>query len=195
MTQRCNKWAHDQAHSKVQCPLNYRTPLWHRCQLQDLITMVNAWDLSNFFLTLTTNEVLETWWQGIETIENIAKHYNADFTRKDYLVECVGLFHTRLQLLMRKHFLSMNLILGCITQRKKKNKVSRLAYRWELEHFDVWDPIDVSSLGGSHYYVTFIDDATRKTWVTCIQRNSNVFETFKKWKDWAWEYVSTHDGL
>ena len=35
----------------------------------------------------------------------------------------------------------------------------------------------------SSYYVTFIDDATRKTWVYCIQKKSDVFETFKKWKD------------
>ena len=40
----------------------------------------------------------------------------------------------------------------------------------------------VSSLGGSHYYVTFIDDATRKTWVYCIRQKYDVFDTFKKWK-------------
>jgi transposase InsO family protein len=39
-----------------------------------------------------------------------------------------------------------------------------------------------SSLGGSHYYVTFIDDATINTWVYCIRQNSDVFDTFKKWK-------------
>ena len=35
----------------------------------------------------------------------------------------------------------------------------------ELVHTDVWGPSQVQSLGGSRYYVTFIDDATRKTWV------------------------------
>jgi hypothetical protein len=49
-------------------------------------------------------------------------------------------------------------------------------------HIDVWGPTPVSSLGGSHYYVTFIDDATRKTWVYCIRQKSDVFDTFKKWK-------------
>lgn len=49
-------------------------------------------------------------------------------------------------------------------------------------HTDVWGPAHVSSLGGSKYYVTFIDDATRKTWVYCIQKKSDVFNTFKKWK-------------
>ena len=30
---------------------------------------------------------------------------------------------------------------------------------------NVWGPTQVSSLGGSHYYITFIDDSTRKVWV------------------------------
>jgi hypothetical protein len=33
----------------------------------------------------------------------------------------------------------------------------------ELVHTDVWGPTEVSSLGVSNYYVTFSDDATRKT--------------------------------
>ena len=31
-----------------------------------------------------------------------------------------------------------------------------------LVHTDVWGSTQLQSLGGSHYYVTFIDDATRK---------------------------------
>ena len=50
-------------------------------------------------------------------------------------------------------------------------------------HTNVWGPTQVSSLGGSKYYVTFIDDATRKTWVYCIQKKFDVLNTFKKWKD------------
>jgi hypothetical protein len=61
--------------------------------------------------------------------------------------------------------------------KEKKNE------RLELVHTYVWGPAQVSSLGGSHYYVTFIDDATRKTWVYCIRQKSDVFYTFKKWKD------------
>ena len=43
----------------------------------------------------------------------------------------------------------------------KENKDENL----ELVHIDVWGTTQVSSLGGSHYYVTFINDATRKVWV------------------------------
>jgi hypothetical protein len=52
----------------------------------------------------------------------------------------------------------------------------------ELVHTDVWGETQVSSLGVSRYYVTFIDDATRKTWVYCIRKKYDVFDTFKKWK-------------
>jgi hypothetical protein len=47
---------------------------------------------------------------------------------------------------------------------EKEKKSERL----DLVHIYVWGPTHVSSLGGSRYYVTFIDDATRKTWVYCI---------------------------
>jgi hypothetical protein len=50
----------------------------------------------------------------------------------------------------------------------------------ELVHKYVWGLAQVSSLGVSHYYVTFIDDATRKTWVYCIRKKFDVFDTFKK---------------
>ena len=49
-------------------------------------------------------------------------------------------------------------------------------------HTDVWGPAQVSSLGGSLYYVTFIDDATRKVWIYFLRQKSDVFETFKKWR-------------
>ena len=60
----------------------------------------------------------------------------------------------------------------------KKRREKKL----ELVHTDVWGPAQVSSLGGSHYHVTFIYDATRKTWNYCIQNKYVVFDTFKKWK-------------
>ncbi|GJW36973.1 retrovirus-related pol polyprotein from transposon TNT 1-94 [Tanacetum coccineum] len=38
------------------------------------------------------------------------------------------------------------------------------------------------SIGRSHYYVTFIDDSSRKVWVYFLKNKSEVFNTFKKWK-------------
>ena len=49
----------------------------------------------------------------------------------------------------------------------------------------------VASLGGSRYYITFIDDSSRKVWVYFLKNKSDVFETFKKWK----AMVETETGL
>lgn len=58
--------------------------------------------------------------------------------------------------------------------KKEKNLDLVLSY--------VWGPAQVASHGGSQYYITFIDDATRKVCVYFIKRKSDVFETFKRWK-------------
>ena len=65
-----------------------------------------------------------------------------------------------------------------VGKQKKSEKL-------ELVHTYVWGSTQVQSLGGSHYYVTFIDDETIKTWVYCIRQKFDVFNTFKKWKDLA----------
>jgi hypothetical protein len=75
----------------------------------------------------------------------------------------------------------------CVYGKQKRVKFLRVrkekkSERLELMHSNVWGPTQVSSLGGSHYYVTFIDDATRKTWIYCIQQKCDGFYTFKKWK-------------
>ena len=54
----------------------------------------------------------------------------------------------------------------------KEKKSERL----DLVHTDVWGPTQVSSLGGSHYYVTFIDDATRKVWLYFLRHKSDIFK-------------------
>ena len=54
---------------------------------------------------------------------------------------------------------------------RKEKKSERL----ELVHIEVWGLARVSSLVGSYYYFTFIDDATRKTWVYCIRHKYDVF--------------------
>lgn len=52
----------------------------------------------------------------------------------------------------------------------------------ELVHSDVCGPINPSSLGKSNYFVLFIDDFSRKTWVYFLKQKLEVFETFKKFK-------------
>ncbi|KAL2230806.1 UNVERIFIED_CONTAM: Retrovirus-related Pol polyprotein from transposon TNT 1-94 [Sesamum indicum] len=52
----------------------------------------------------------------------------------------------------------------------------------ELVHTNLWGPAPVSSLGGSTYYMTFVDDSTGKVWVYFLKRKSDAFDTFRRWK-------------
>ena len=60
--------------------------------------------------------------------------------------------------------------------KEKKNE------KLELVHIYVWGLAKLSSLGGSHYYVTFINDTTKKLCIYFLRQKIDVFKTFKKWK-------------
>ena len=51
----------------------------------------------------------------------------------------------------------------------------------ELIHSDVWTT-KAASIGGCHYFVTFIDDYSRKVWVYFMKKKSEVFGHFKAFK-------------
>jgi hypothetical protein len=51
-----------------------------------------------------------------------------------------------------------------------------------LVHSDVFGPVSVPSLGKSIYYVSFIDDFSRKTWIYFLRKKSEVFDRFKEFK-------------
>ena len=76
---------------------------------------------------------------------------------------------------------------NCIYGKQKRVKFLRVgkekkSEKLEIVHTDIWGPAQVSYLSGSHYYVTFSDDATRKTWIYCIQNKYDVLDTFKDLK-------------
>ena len=50
-------------------------------------------------------------------------------------------------------------------------------------HYDVWGPSKVPTLSGSHWFVTFIDDCTRMTWLCLMKTKDEVnllFQNFHK---------------
>ena len=49
-------------------------------------------------------------------------------------------------------------------------------------HTDVCGPIKPMSTGQNRYYLTFIDDFSRKTWIYFLKRKSEVFNCFKEFK-------------
>jgi len=64
----------------------------------------------------------------------------------------------------------------CFSTVRKTPKAEKL----ELVHTDVWGKASVHSLRGSLYFVTVIDDSSRKVWVYFLKHKSDVFEVFKK---------------
>ncbi|KAH9669399.1 Integrase catalytic domain-containing protein [Citrus sinensis] len=47
---------------------------------------------------------------------------------------------------------------------------------------DIWGPTKIASLGGMHYFVTFVDDYSRKVWVYLMKNKNEVLGIFLKWK-------------
>jgi len=49
-----------------------------------------------------------------------------------------------------------------------------------IVHSDVWGPSKIATLGGAHWFVTFIDDCTRMTWVALLKSKSEVSSAFQR---------------
>ena len=47
-----------------------------------------------------------------------------------------------------------------------------------LVHTDVWDPANVPNISGAKWFLTFIDDCTRVTWVFLLKQKSEVSSIF-----------------
>ncbi|GFY85851.1 hypothetical protein Acr_04g0005890 [Actinidia rufa] len=57
-------------------------------------------------------------------------------------------------------------------------RMLRAPSAFDLIHSDVWGPSPVTALSQHRYYVTFIDDYTRCTWVYLMRHKSEVFSHF-----------------
>jgi hypothetical protein len=67
-----------------------------------------------------------------------------------------------------KKMIDLDFYEHCVYGKDKRFRLLRVGKEKKSERLEivktyVWGPTQVSSLGGSHYYVTFIDDAIRKT--------------------------------
>ena len=57
----------------------------------------------------------------------------------------------------------------------QKNSTQKLE-KLELVYSDVCEPMELDSLGGNKYFVTFIDDASKNTWVYLLHTKGQVFQ-------------------
>ena len=75
--------------------------------------------------------------------------------------------------------------LHCVTSKQHRLKFNTSSSRsktiLELVHSDVWQT-PVTSLGGAKYFVSFIDDYSRRCWEYPIKKKADVFSVFKAYK-------------
>lgn len=80
----------------------------------------------------------------------------------------------------------------CVQAKQHKNNFNKDAKRklkptLEIIYLGVCDPLQVDSLGGNKYFVTFIDDYISKLWTYLINKISDMIDVFTKSKQW-WKY-------
>ncbi|CAK9829622.1 Retrovirus-related Pol polyprotein from transposon TNT 1-94 [Anthophora retusa] len=115
---------------------------------------------------------LETWHRRLG-------HTNVDDIRKAK--------HRQMIRGLEKYKLSGNMICKICTQGKMtrapfSNKSKRKTMPLEIIHSDICGPMRTESNGGTLYFVTFIDDASRWCEVRFLRRKSEAFAAFREVK-------------
>ena len=85
---------------------------------------------------------------------------------------------------------------GCVEGKQHrapfpKDGGTRATKPLEIVHSDVCGPMRTTSIGGSRYFVTFIDDFTRRVWLYPLKTKGECLEKFKEFKALA-ETQSEH---
>ena len=87
---------------------------------------------------------------------------------------------------MSNYSLDFDLCEDCLYGKQNRVRFPSSAMRekgiLQLVHSDVFGPVSVPSLGKSVYYVSFIDDFSRNTWIHFLKNKSEVFDRFKMFK-------------
>ena len=52
---------------------------------------------------------------------------------------------------------------------------------FEYAHSDLWGPARTMTHGGGQYFLTIIDDYSRRVWIYILKNKSDTFEKFKEW--------------
>ncbi|KAH9782190.1 Integrase catalytic domain-containing protein [Citrus sinensis] len=73
-------------------------------------------------------------------------------------------------------------VLGKSTRASFKKSVHKTKSILDYVHSDLWGPSQVPSLGGNRFFMSIIDDYSRKVWVYVLMTKDQVFGKFKEWK-------------
>lgn len=66
-------------------------------------------------------------------------------------------------------------VLGKATRLKFKRSENKTKENLSYIHSDLWGPAKVESKGGEKYFITFIDDHSRKVWVYTLKSKDQAF--------------------
>lgn len=73
-------------------------------------------------------------------------------------------------------------VFGKSTRHSFKHLTSKSIGILDYIHSDLWGPAQTSSLGGNNYFLSIIDDYSRRVWVYILKHKDQVFNKFKEWK-------------
>ncbi|KAH9779137.1 Integrase catalytic domain-containing protein [Citrus sinensis] len=73
-------------------------------------------------------------------------------------------------------------VFGKSTRHSFKHSTSKSIGILDYIHSDLWGPAQTSSLGGNSYFLSIIDDYSRRVWVYVLKHKDQVFSKFKEWK-------------
>ncbi|KAK8936826.1 hypothetical protein KSP39_PZI012397 [Platanthera zijinensis] len=70
-------------------------------------------------------------------------------------------------------------ILGKQTRSSFSSHCTRSAAPFDLVHSDIWGPFKITSISGFQYFITFIDDHSRTTWLYLLRDRSELPRVFR----------------
>ena len=73
-------------------------------------------------------------------------------------------------------------VLGKTTRSSFKSSTHTTCGILDYIHSYLWGPAQTTSLGGNSYFLSIIDDFSRRVWVYVLKHKDHVFEKFKEWK-------------
>ena len=63
---------------------------------------------------------------------------------------------------------------------------------FNLIHSDVWGPSSISSIGGSRYFIIFVDDYSRYSWIFNMKRRSELLQVYSNFAKMVETQFSKH---
>lgn len=84
---------------------------------------------------------------------------------------------------------------NCILGKSKRIKFSQatrtIQEKLSYIHADLWGTARVVTMEGTRYFMSLIDDKSRKVWIYLLKTKDEAFSVFKVWK----RKVENHTGL